>query len=456
MAKIVIIGAGPTGLSAAYHLEKRGFFNYKIFEKEETTGGLCRSVIQDGFTFDFTGHLLHVNDNYFKSIIENTVGLENLNNIHRRSYIYYKDIYTKYPFQVNLYGQSPEVIADCIEKYVTRKVKKTSPKNFHDWVLQSFGQGFGEHFFFPYQEKIFSYNTKKLSASWTGRFVPNTSLKDLISGAIRDSEDQIGYNSQFYYPKSGGINFWVNKIYEQLINPVYSGYEVKSINIKEKIVIFSNGHHEKYDQLITTMPLDSFIENSIEPSDMSLKTIKSKLLCNSVVNFNLGIKRENLSDKHWIYYPETKYPFYRIGFWHNFSNNMAPAGHSSLYGEFSHLNKSKKVVSQMLEHTRQEALKLFKISPDEIATEKVIYIKNAYVIYNHWRDNNLNNIFKRLEENNIYSVGRYGAWKYSSMQEAILDGKNVVDSLVLHENKTDEIMALEKIYIPKRQIETAQ
>ncbi len=94
MAKIVIIGAGPTGLSAAYHLEKKGFYDYKIFEKESNTGGLCRSVTQDGFTFDYTGHLLHIGDAYFRSFIEDVVGMQNLNTIHRRSFIYSQNTYT--------------------------------------------------------------------------------------------------------------------------------------------------------------------------------------------------------------------------------------------------------------------------------------------------------------------------------------------------------------------------
>jgi protoporphyrinogen oxidase len=83
MAKIVIIGAGLTGLSTAYHLEKKGFHDYLIFDKESSPGGLCRSVIQDGFTFDYTGHLLHVGDNYFRSLIDKLVGFDSFNTIHR-------------------------------------------------------------------------------------------------------------------------------------------------------------------------------------------------------------------------------------------------------------------------------------------------------------------------------------------------------------------------------------
>src|SRR5207248_3393620 len=93
MAKVVILGAGLTGLSTAYHLEKRGFFDYLLFEQEATPGGLCRSVVTNGFTFDFTGHLLHASDAYFRSFLADTIGFDNLNAIYRQSFIYSQETY---------------------------------------------------------------------------------------------------------------------------------------------------------------------------------------------------------------------------------------------------------------------------------------------------------------------------------------------------------------------------
>ncbi len=432
MAKIVIIGAGPTGLSAAYHLEKKGFFDYKIFEKESTTGGLCRSVTQDGFTFDFTGHLLHIGDPYFRGFIEEIVGMHNLNTIIRRSFIYSQNTYTNYPYQVNLFGLPEETIIECIEGYATRKKSRKKPHNFTNWVLQNFGQGMGKYFFFPYQKKIFDYDLNKISASWTGRFVPSTSLQQIIRGALYNAQDpNIGYNAQFFYPKNDGISFWVNKLADRLQNPIHTQFSVESIDVKKKVVRFSNGHEEHYDQLITTMPLDIMLTSLRESSSTSLASAASKLLCNKVVNFNLGIAHPDLSDKHWIYYPEKQYPFYRIGFSHNFAASMAPAGHSSLYGEFSYVHKSPATVTRMLKQSLKETKKLFKIGEHEIATEKIMHIDHAYVIYDFWREKNLAKIHSRLAEHAIYSVGRYGEWKYSSMQEALLDGKKIADSLVI-------------------------
>lgn len=434
MADIVILGAGLTGLSTAYHLEQQGFYDYKLFEKDVTVGGLCRSIQQDGFTFDYTGHLLHVNNTYFKELLEKIVGLNHFNTIFRRSFVYSQDKYTLYPFQVNLYGLPTNTIVECIEGFLSKPKTKVDPKNFYQWVMQNFGAGLGKHFFFTYQEKIFSYDIKKLSATWTGRFVPNTTLTDLIKGAISDrSHETFGYNAQFFYPKHGGIQSWVTKLAATLENKIYTHFCVQSVDLKNKRVTFTNGHSESYNTLISTIPLDILLKNSKEADNTTLKRAASKLLCNSVLNFNLGINREQLSNKHWIYYPETKYPFYRIGFPHNFSDFMAPPGCSSLYGEFSYLNQPSSQVSSMLEQALASTKNLFSITDQEIISQKIIDIKYAYVIYNAWRDKHVPVILKLLLDSyGVHSIGRYGAWKYSSMQEAVLDGKAVAEKVATY------------------------
>lgn len=425
MAKVVIIGAGLTGLSVAYHLEQQGFFDYTLLEKESIPGGLCRSLTQDGFTFDYTGHLLHINDPYFELFIKELVSLEHFNHISRRSFIYSQERYTRYPYQSNLYGLPIKTIAECIEGFIKRPHTIARPRSFYKWVQCSFGQGFGTHFFFPYQRKIFDYDVKKLSSSWTSRFVPKTSLEHIIQGSLQDQEEQaIGYNAHFLYPKQGGIYSWVNRIAQKLVQPIEYNKTVKKIDVKQKHVLFNDGSQESFTHLVTTMPLDTFLNILVDKSSSSLKTAARSLRCTTVLNFNLGVKREKLENKHWIYYPESLYPFYRIGFTSNFSDTMAPKGCSSLYGEVSFLKKPQWYQMERLKESLAIAKKLFKIDESEIATERIIPIHHAYVIYNHWRDKYLPILLRRLENEQIHSIGRYGAWKYSSMQDAVLDGKS--------------------------------
>jgi len=305
-------------------------------------------------------------------------------------------------------------------------------KTFKAWVLSNFGAGFARHFFYPYQGKIFAYDVEKLTASWTGRFVPQTSLKQIIQGALQEAgEEPVGYNAQFFYPKQGGIMAWVHKIADPLIKPIRTEFCVSRIDLKSKVVHFTNGHSEPYESLINTMPLDTFLRLTKETSATNLKRALNHLKCNSVVNFNLGINKPNISDKHWVYFPETKYPFYRIGFSHNFAASMAPAGCSSLYGEFSHINKSPEWIEQTLATSLAQTKQWLGIDDTDIIVQKILNISHAYVIYDAWRDRNLPKLHLQLNELGVHSVGRYGAWKYSSMQEAVLDGKSIANTLIM-------------------------
>jgi len=437
MAKIVIIGAGLTGLSTAYHLEKNGFYDYEIFEKEAETGGLCRSVRQDGFTFDFTGHLLHINDPYFQSFIQDIVGFHNLNQIERRSFIYSCNTYTPYPYQMNLYGLPAPIISDCICGFVARKKSAKKVKTYYQWILKNFGSGFGNHFFFPYQRKIFDYDIRKISSSWTSRFVPSTCLQQIIQGSLAPNpKPNIGYNSKFFYPKKGGINSFVSCLEKKITNKIQKGACLKTVDMKHKKLEFKNGDIQKFDILISTMPLKTLLCSLKEKTTTSLHKAAKKLRCNAVVNFNLGISIPQISDKHWIYFPEEKFPFYRIGFGHNFSTNMAPFGNSCLYGEFAHTHRTKQFVSEKLKQSLIATKQLLNLTKRDIVTEKIISIPYAYVIYDLWREKHIGSIHNLLNENQIYSIGRYGAWKYASMQEAILDGKEMADILTSHTNNS--------------------
>lgn len=432
MAKIVIIGAGLTGLSTAYHLESHGFFDYALFEKEAEAGGLCRTATQDGFTFDYTGHFLHINEDYFKSFINNVIGLETFSQIARKSYIYSHGVHTNYPYQMNLHGLPKEVIADCIEGFINKDTSSIPDGSYIQWVEQNFGAGFGKHFFFPYQEKMFAHDLRTITSSWTGRFVPSTTLRQIVYGAITATEDKnIGYNAQFWYPRQGGIAQLVNKLAEQIITPINTNHEIASIDLRKKIITCTNGHAEPFTTLVNTMPLNQFLKKLKEPASLNVSAAHKYLVCNSVVNFNLGVSRPDLTTKNWVYYPEQKLPFYRLVFPHTCSPHMTPPGCSSLSGEVANIHASAQIMQERTAAALASAKKLYGIQDSEVVTQKLLHLPNAYVIYDTWREHNLKNIHAALNEHGLYSIGRYGEWKYASMQEAILDGKTMAEQLIM-------------------------
>lgn len=439
MAKVVILGAGLTGLSAAYHLEKQGFFDFSIFEKNTTPGGLARSVQTNGFTFDYTGHLLHCNDAYFRKFLDTLLPKNSLSNVRRNSFVYTHNRFIPYPFQMNLNGLPDEVVIECLVGFTKRK-HQIKPQNFQEWALKYFGSGIAKHFFIPYNRKILSYDIKKITPSWIGNFIPTMKIKDVLKSVFEKHESEIGYNHIFNYPKAGGIQTFTNAIVSNLIHSVHTNYEVSAIDLKQKIVSFTNGHSEYFETLISTLPLNTFLTLAREPSSLNIKYTRRHLLCNSVINFNLGFKNTDIGNKHWVYVPEKHYPFYRFGFWHNFSPAMTPEKGSSLFGELAYLpeTKNKNELQRLTEQSIESTLGILGINRNKIATENILTLPHAYVIYNQWREQNLQNLLNALKEISIHSIGRYGAWKYSSMQDAILDGKHTSEQTIknIRKNKT--------------------
>lgn len=419
MPQVIIIGAGLTGLSTAYHLENAGFFDYELLECEPISGGLCRSVRQDGFTFDYTGHLLHLSDPYVRQMVDQVASLASFNIHERNSWVYSGGNLSKYPFQVNLRGMSVPVIADCIQEFVQRR-RINNPRSFYSWVLAHFGRGFARHFFVPYQQKIFCYDTKKLSHSWTGRFVPATTLTDIIAGIV-DEVGSLGYNANFYYPKSGGIDYLVNKFVAQVIKPIQYEHRVTEIDLEQKTVRCANGFHERYGVLINTTPLNSFLSCVRDTSTSCLRPTARKLRASNVLNINIGLQAGIIgADRHWVYVVDRQVPFYRAGCAHNFAHAMAPEGCQSLYIEYAYTGRPAPSIEQDI---MRAAMRMFGFGLSDIRTYNVLRIEPAYVTYTFWRDQQLPALLARLGEHNIFCGGRYGAWQYASMQEALLDGR---------------------------------
>ncbi len=120
---ILIIGAGLAGLSTAFHLGKP--VDYQIFEKEKEAGGLCRSYTKNGFTFDYTGHLLHTRQDYTRGLMKQLMP-GRLSAHRRRASICAQGVLTPYPFQANLYKLPREVIKECLVGFCKAMERRAS------------------------------------------------------------------------------------------------------------------------------------------------------------------------------------------------------------------------------------------------------------------------------------------------------------------------------------------
>lgn len=437
---ILIVGAGLTGLSAAWHLKNKG---YIICEKEATPGGLCRTMEKEGFLFDFTGHLLHFRRDHIKGLVFKFLK-DNLIRHERRSYIYSNGVYTEYPFQYNTYGLPKEVVFECVmgflESYIreqsavdrshphlmetgrVRKGRQSEEVSFEEWIYKNFGAGIAKHFMIPFNEKLWCRPLSAMTADWVSWLIPRPSLKDVIKGAIGYGGDKPGYNASFYYPVRDGISVLPGSFLPHIQN-LKLNTELLEIHTKKRKAILSNGDTIHYEYLVSTIPLPELIMRCVD-IPRRIREDAGKLTYVSIYNISMGIEREKISDKHWVYFPEKGFPFYRVGFQSNLSPNMAPQGFSSCYIEVSHRPDIKVPEKKLLDEVTKgmERCAILKRG-EKIAVKGVGDIQYGYVIYNRHRMKVVPNILESLEKKGIYSTGRYGAWEHSSMEDAMEEGR---------------------------------
>jgi protoporphyrinogen oxidase len=429
----VVLGGGLAGLSTLWHLQQSGHTNSHLFEKEARVGGLTRSEQLNGFTFDYTGHLLHFKNEAVKHLVSRLLE-GNLHSVTRNSWIFSKGTYTRYPFQTNLYGLPAEVITECILGFVrapgncSGASNHAEPVSFAAWIDTTLGPGIARHFMTPYNEKLWTVPLDELTCEWMGRFVPSTSLEEILNGALADQSSNAGYNATFSYPLRGGIEALPRSFAASLAN-IHTGCELERLDLSSRQLHFKNGQTAQFHRLITTMPLPALLRAT---SDVpaAVREAAQQLRFTSVCNVNLGVDR-NISDKHWIYFPEPEYCFYRAGFSHNFSPNQAPAGCSAIYAEVGYSDWKPLNRSGLVERIKTDMVKAGILqSSDRILAELCLDIPCAYVIYDrhHRRCSDLVRTF--LRENGIFAIGRYGAWEYSGMEDAIWQGRLAAEEIM--------------------------
>jgi len=162
MKRIVILGAGPTGLGAAYQLNELGYRNWSLYEKNDYIGGLSTSFIDaKGFTWDIGGHIIFSKIERFNKLVDELLGDDCLSH-QRESWIWLKDTFIRYPFQNNFHFLPRDIVLDCISGLVKNLGHQNSYRNFEEWIHHQFGEGIAKYFMIPYNEKVWATPLKML------------------------------------------------------------------------------------------------------------------------------------------------------------------------------------------------------------------------------------------------------------------------------------------------------
>lgn len=423
-APVVILGAGLTGLSAAYHMMAKPTL---LVERAEKVGGHARSERWNGHTFDVTGHWLHLRDPRVKKLVGGLFQPGELTEIERRAAVLSHGALVPYPFQANLYGLPRKIVQECLVGFVEAKEAAAAnhgrePRTFEEFAVARFGKGITQHFFVPYNTKLFGMHPNCLTASWVSRYIPVPEPHEIIGGAIGLQQDGLGYNPRFLYPKRGGIDALpealLSGIQSRARCELWTSTEVEEVDpFEHRVKLDGVADWISYDSLISTIPLPELLRR-IPKVPNHIHCLAKNLRCVKWRYLNVATRTRPPADYHWVYVPEERYPFFRVGIFSNAAPSMAPPDGGSLYVELADRTGAPKVgeiiqaLAQIGAITRAE----------DVTFAEVREIDYAYVIFDDAYEESTRSIHTWLTDVGILSCGRYGAWVYNSMEDSIIQG----------------------------------
>jgi UDP-galactopyranose mutase len=479
-APVVVVGAGPTGLSAAYHLGAQAL----LVEREPRVGGWCRSLVDNGFTFDFAGHIMFSTDPYVHELYRMLLG----DNVHwqdREAWIYSKDVYTRYPFQGSLYGLPAAVIKECIvgaiearfgsltagsaplqpvpayagperremfepllaDKGASRisATKRTryggaerrlrgvpsSPRNFKEFIYKVWGAGIAKHFAIPYNQKLWAVPLEEMETSWLGGRVPLPNLEEMIEGALSAAPKPMGPNARFGYPLRGGFQALMDGFLPHLRGDVRLGTQVTGLSPRQRTATFDDGTTVRFDHLISTMPLPQLVALAGDEVPEDVQEAGRALKHVSVRCVNIGVGRPAVTDKHWIYYPEDTV-FHRIFVQGNASPHCNPPGGFGFTCEITY-SPSKPLPCEgqaLIRRCIEDCIATgFIQESDPIWAANQVDMPVAYVVYDHGRAENVERIRAWFASHNIVLAGRYSEWEYYNSDHAFIAGRKAAQQV---------------------------
>ena len=453
----LIIGGGPTGLSAAYH----GGADTILLERNPTVGGWCRSIEDAGFTFDYAGHIMFSNDPYVLKLYDILLG-DNQHWQMREAWIYSKQVFTRYPFQGALYGLPPDVIKECIVGAIDARYNATpepvcsseavedccadgttdaasagatarqqKTQSFEDFIYKVWGAGIAKHFAIPYNKKIWTVPLSEMETSWLGGRVPLPDLGEIIDGALQPVAKPQGPNARFGYPKKGGFQALVSGFLPHIRGKVELNADVVQVLPSEHAVALADGRRIKYEQMISTMPLPELVRLIGAEAPEEVRAAARGLRHISIRCVNIGIARTGVTDKHWIYYPEDSI-FHRIFVQGNASPECNAPGGFGFTCEISYSPWKPLPLDgdALIQRCIDDCIKVGMMNADDkILVANQVDMPYAYVVYDHARAQNVATVREWLEQHDIVLAGRYSEWEYYNSDHAFLAGRKAADKV---------------------------
>ena len=405
----------------------------------QRVGGLSASFRDSmGFTWDQGVHLHFSHYDKYDRFLDEVLPSDEWLRLDRSAKAQIGDVLVPYPIQFHLHHLPKEIRWECLQGLLkVREQPRRKPSNFREWVEQTFGLGLAHHFLQRYNEKLWAHPLNQLSWQWVGERVAIPELNPVLKRMCLDEDrHDWGPNAHFRYPRSGGSGrLWSEAVQRLPQDRLRTDDEVMEIDADGKLITTRKGKCYRYRNLISTMPLDVLLRKL-----KTRRTLPSaaRLAKTSTQLVGLGIRGslpDELRDLIWAYFPDSEASFYRMTILSNLAPEMVPEPerHWSILAEIAS--------SDWRNPSEEEPVK--RVVSD---LKRMGYLQDEHDLESFWernlaygypvptleRDRILGDVLPILEELEIYSRGRFGAWKYevSNQDHSFMQGVEAVERLV--------------------------
>lgn len=424
----LLVGAGLTGLSAAYHLEAAGITDYILVEVEDRPGGWAKTDWSGRYGSDRAVHALYFRDPRNEDWARELLGGSWITH-NKRCLVDSAGVRTPFPFHANLYGRSAEVLQECLSGLWQASLEQgrpsTTPATFADWIGLNYGAGVAAHFMNPYNSKMWTVAPSEMEWEWTAGFVPTISPDRILAGALAPLESGFGLNATFHYPL-GGISDLSDALARR-VKPVRYGVALTEVHPAEQVARLSDGSSVGYSSLVSTIPLKT-LAGLLRPLPPEVEAARLRLEALDLVLVDIGFRGPASDDVHWVYLPDPDVLPYRLQLVHSFSDALAPPGYGLYCVEIAHSTHRPLPPGSLRDRVIDDLIRTGWLrGHHQVSFYRERRFPCAYVIPRLGCREDAATLHEYLRQWSIWSVGRYGAWKYSNMEEALVDGKRAAE-----------------------------
>jgi protoporphyrinogen oxidase len=410
--RIGILGGGISAVALAANLDE----NVDILEKAERIGGLCATVVEDGFTFDAAGpHIMFSKNKDVLKLMIDVLG-ENVHQNRRENRIYFKGSLVKYPFENDLASLPKQDNFECIHSYIVNpRANETPVTNLAQWSYVTFGAGISEKYFIPYNEKIWNYDANKIGTEFVER-IPKPPMEDVLKSAIGISTE--GYLHQLYYsyPTRGGFEAIVKAFAKQVKGEIHTNWRVASV---EKIadgwrVTSTTGEVREYDTLVNTIPIHELLK-VWKDAPPRVHDEVAKLKYNSLLNVLIGCKTDPGHNYTALYVPDPTLLFHRLSFPKAFGSECVPPGGSSIMAEITS-NAGDGIWEmpddELIERVIGEVESIGFVDRESIVYRKLARFTYGYPVYDLEYRKNVTAMREAVALTGMHLLGRFAQFDY--------------------------------------------